>query len=69
MGGISVGMIDALYIRQMHLYAMGQLEPLNATHMHMLQCVSVAWLMLELLIASLHDNFGIFVFLFCSIFA
>lgn len=66
---ISIVMIDALYIRQMHLYAMGKLEPLNAAHMHSIQLVMIAWLMLEILIKSLHELFGILVFLFCLMFA
>lgn len=66
---ISIVTIDALYVRQMHLYAMGQLEPLNAAHMHSIQCVMVAFLMLEVFVRSLHEFFGMIVFLFCAIFA
>ncbi|KAG9753705.1 hypothetical protein KCU73_g5827, partial [Aureobasidium melanogenum] len=64
---ISIVTIDALYVRQMHLYAMGQLEPRNAAHMHSIQCVMVAFLMLEIFVRSLHEMFGLLVFLFCAI--
>ncbi|KAH0336110.1 hypothetical protein KCU81_g8731, partial [Aureobasidium melanogenum] len=66
---ISILTIDALYVRQMHLYAMGQLEPRNAAHMHSIQCVMVALLMLEIFVRSLHEMFGFLVFFFCAIFA
>ncbi|CAD0110553.1 unnamed protein product [Aureobasidium uvarum] len=66
---ISILLIDVLYIRQMHLYAIGKLEPLNAAHMHSIQCVMVAWLMMEIFTISLHEMFGLFIFLYSAVFA
>ncbi|THY16799.1 hypothetical protein D6D01_07625 [Aureobasidium pullulans] len=66
---VGVIVVDYVYVSQMHLYAMGKLEPAHAVKMQSVQCLTIVLLLVKLSYMMANQFMGAIAFLYSLPFA